>query len=161
MLPADVEMLILQVSRPQDRGEQEKDLVTQGLMPITVFADGPEKQFLIAVRPGDLDQALAAARDSADGYGADRLAYRMRVFNAMSDAINTGFKFLADPSDFPNDVALMFAEALVQYGYDTAADVVPCAVRYLRSNLEMPDFEEAPDDDDETPPAGADDAAQA
>lgn len=153
MLPADIEMLILQLSRPQDRGDEEKAIVNEGMMPIMVFADGPDRPFLIAVRPGDLDQAFAGAHERMEGYGADRLAFRVRVFSAMSDAINTNFKYLADPSDFPNDAAILFAEALVQYGYNSASDVVPCAMRYLRSNLETPDFEEAPLDAEEPPPA--------
>jgi hypothetical protein len=140
-------MFIIQVSRPQDRMDAERDLAGQGLLPITLFADGPELAFLVGAKPADLSEAFASAHKLAQGYGADRLAMRMRLFNALSDAIATQFKYVADPADFPNDVALLFAEALVQVGLSAPEDITPCAVRFLRANLEMPDFEEAPDDD--------------
>jgi hypothetical protein len=143
----DVDMIIIQVSRPQDRMEAETALAAQGLLPITLFADGPEKAFLIGAKPDDLKSAFASSTVLAAGYGADRLAMRMRVFNGISDAIRTEFKYLADPADFPNDVALLFVEALVQVGLSEPDDITPCAVRFLRANLDMPDFEEAPDDD--------------
>lgn len=147
MLAQDVEMFIIQISRPQDRSEAELAMIADGVTPIMVFADGPDKAFLVGAKPDDLAAAMADAKTLADGYGADRLARRMRIFSGLSDAINTQFKYLADPSDFPNGVVILFAEALVQYGLEDPADLVPCAVRFLRANLELPDFEEAPSDD--------------
>jgi hypothetical protein len=147
MIPPDIDMMIMQVSRPQDRAEAEIRLTDEGMIPITLFADGPDKAFLVGARHEDLASAFEAARARAQGYGADRLALRMRTFSDLSDAINTQFKYLADPVDFPNAVALLFVEALVQIGMDSPDQLVPCAVRFLRNNLEAPDFETAPEDD--------------
>lgn len=157
MIAPDIEMIILQVSRPQDRAEAEMQLAEQGMTPITVFADGPDKAFLVGARQEDLIAAFAAAKERADGYGADRLALRMRVFSALSDAINSNFKYLTDPAEFPNAATLLLVEALVQVGMPSADHMIPCAVRFLRSHMETPDFEPAPDDDvsftDQTPDA--------
>ena len=70
----------------------------------------------------------------------------MRTFEALAYAIETDLKYLADPTDFPNDAMMMLVEALYQYGLDEAGQLRPCAVRYTRTNLDEPDFEMAPDD---------------
>lgn len=149
MLPKDIDMMILQISRPQDRNPQEAALADEGAMPITLFADGPDKAFLIGARPEDLQTAFTGAIERAEGYGADRLALRMRAFADLSDAINTEFKYLADPADFPNTVAFLLVEALVQVGFRSAEEIRPCAVRYLREQMETPDYEDAPEDGDD------------
>ncbi|MBL8557118.1 MAG: hypothetical protein JNM47_00230 [Hyphomonadaceae bacterium] len=142
-----VESLILQISADIDRGEQEAKLAGEGVVPIALFANGPENAFLLGARAPDLDAAFEASRERADGLGAERLALRMRTFEALAYAIETDLKYLADPTDFPNDAMMLFVEALYQYGLDEAAQLRPCAVRYTRSNLDEPDFEMAPDDD--------------
>jgi hypothetical protein len=148
MLSNDIQMMILQISRPQDRNAEETAIAADGMMPITLFADGPDKAFLIGARPEDLATVFAAAIERADGYGADRLALRMRAFSDLSDAINTQFKYLADPSDFPNAVTFLLVEALAQIGFRNADDIRPCAVRYLRNQMETPDYEDAPSGDE-------------
>lgn len=145
------ESLILQISAEPDRGDQEKKIAEDGLIPIALFADGPENAYLLGARASDLDAAFEASRERADGLGAERLALRMRTFEALAYAIETDMKYLADPADFPNDAVLMFVEALYQYGLDEAAQLGPCAVRYTRTNLDEPDFEMAPDEN--APPA--------
>lgn len=141
-----VESLIFQVSAEADRGDQEKALAETGLMPVLLFANGPESPFLLAARPEDIDAAFKVSKDLAEGMGAERLAVRMRVFEALAHAIETDMKYLADPSDFPNDAVLMLVEALYQYGVDDAAGITPCAVRYTRDNMQDPDFEVAPEE---------------
>jgi hypothetical protein len=166
MIPPDIQMMILQISRPQDRAGPELEVAEKGLLPITLYADGPERAYLIGAQPQDMQTVFAAAAERADGYGADRLALRMRLFSSLSDAINTQFKYQADEAEFPNAVLVMLVEALVQVGFTAPQHVRPCAVRYLRANLEMPDYEDAPPDDEaaglaegeEPPAAGADDA---
>jgi hypothetical protein len=139
-----VDSLIFQISAEADRGEQERELAEQGLTPLVAFANGPENAFLLAARPEDLEAAFAAAKERAEGLGAEQLAVRMRVFDAMAYAIETDMKYLAEPSDFPNDAVLLMVEALYQYGLDSPAQIVPCAVRFVRDNLQEPDFEIAP-----------------
>ena len=146
-----VESLIFQVSSPGDRGPQELALVEKGLMPVVLFANGPEQPFLLAARPEDVDAAFAASKDLAEGLGAERLAVRMRVFDSLAYAIETDMKYLADPSDFPHEAVMMLVEALYQYGVDDAAGIPPCAVRFTRDNMQDPDFEVAPDADAPTP----------
>lgn len=141
-----VESLILQISAEADRGEQEAKLAADGVIPIALFANGPENAFLLGARGPDLDAAFEASRERADGLGAERLALRMRTFEALAYAIETDLKYLADPTDFPNDAMMMLVEALYQYGLDEAGQLRPCAVRYTRTNLDEPDFEMAPDD---------------
>lgn len=140
-----VESLILQISAEADRGDQEKAMAVDGVIPIALFANGPENAFLLGARGPDLDAAFEASRERADGLGAERLALRMRTFEAIAYAIETDLKYLADPADFPNDAMLMLVEALYQYGLDEAAQLRPCAVRYSRTTLDEPDFEMAPD----------------
>jgi hypothetical protein len=147
--------LILQVSAEADRTEQESKLIADGLIAIALFANGPENAYLLGARPADLDAAFEASRERAEGLGAERLALRMRTFEALAYAIETDMKYLADPADFPNDAVMMLVEALYQYGLDEAAQVGACAVRYTRANLDEPDFEMAPDDEAR---AGAGDA---
>jgi hypothetical protein len=142
-----VESLIIQISADADRGEQEQKLAAEGVIPIALFANGPENAFLLGARGPDLDAAFEASRERADGLGAERLALRMRTFEALAYAIETDLKYLADPTDFPNDAMMMMVEALYQYGLDEAGQLRPCAVRYTRTNLDEPDFEMAPDDD--------------
>lgn len=146
-----VESLIFQVSAEADRGEQELALVAKGLMPVILFANGPENPMLLAARPEDIDAAFATSKDLAEGMGAERLAVRMRVFEALAYAIETDMKYLADPSDFPNDATMMLVEALYQYGVDDAAGITACAVRFTRDNMQDPDFEAAPDIDSAPP----------
>jgi hypothetical protein len=150
------ESLILQISAEIDRSEQERKLAADGLIPIALFADGPENAYLLGARAPDLDAAFEGARERAEGLGAERLALRMRTFEALAYAIETDMKYLADPADFPNDAVMMFVEALYQYGLDEAAQVGPCAVRYTRTNLDEPDFEMAPDNDAREPPPATD-----
>ena len=142
-----VESLILQISAEADRGEQEAAMAVDGLIPVALFANGPENAYLLGARTADLDAAFDASRERAEGLGAERLALRMRTFEALVYAIETNMKYLSDPTDFPNDAMLMLVEALYQYGLDEAAQLRPCAVRYTRANLDEPDFEMAPDDD--------------
>jgi len=142
-----VESLIFQVSAEADRGEQERALAETGLMPVVMFANGPDAPFLLAAKPEDLDAAFAVSKDLAEGMGAERLAVRMRVFDSLAYAIETDMKYLADPSDFPNDAVMMLVEALYQYGVDDAAGIPACAVRYTRTNMQDPEFEAAPDAD--------------
>lgn len=139
--------LILQISAPADQGEQEQKLAAEGMTPIALFANGPEHPYLLGARNEDIDAAFEASRERAEGLGAERLALRMRTFEALAYAIETDMKYLADPADFPNDAMMMLVEALYQYGLDEAAQIRPCAVRYTRTNLDEPDFEMAPDDD--------------
>ena len=140
-----VESLIFQVSAENDRTEHEVELAGKGLMPVVLFANGPDRPFLLAARPEDIDAAFAVSKDLAEGLGAERLAVRMRVFEALAYAIETDMKYLADPSDFPNDAVMMLVEALYQYGVDDAAGIRACAVRFSRDNMEDPDFEPAPE----------------
>lgn len=142
-----VESLILQISAEADRGEQEAAMAVDGVIPVALFANGPENAYLLGVRAPDLDAAFEASRERAEGLGAERLALRMRTFESLAYAIETDMKYLADPTDFPNEAMLMLVEALYQYGLDEAAQLRPCAVRFTRTNLDEPDFEMAPDDD--------------
>jgi hypothetical protein len=142
-----VESLILQISAEADRGEQEKKMAVDGVIPVAMFANGPENAYLLGVRAPDLDAAFEASRERAEGLGAERLALRMRTFDSLAYAIETDLKYLADPTEFPNDAMLLLVEALYQYGLDEAAQIRPCAVRYTRTTLDEPDFEMAPDDD--------------
>jgi hypothetical protein len=139
-----VDSLIFQVSAEADRHEQEREFAAQGLLPIMAFANGPEHPFLLAARIEDLEAAFAQAKELAEGLGAERLALRMRVFEALAYAIETDMKYLNDPSDFPNDAVFMIVEGLYQYGLDGPADIAPCALRFTRDNLQDPDFELAP-----------------
>lgn len=139
-----VDSLIFQVSAEADRGDQERAIAGRDILPIMVFANGPENAFLVGARTQDLDAAFAAARDRAEGLGAERLAIRMRVFEALAYAIQTDMKYLADEGEFPNDVVLLMVEALYQYGIDEAAQIQPCAVRFTREIMQDPDFEMAP-----------------
>lgn len=139
-----VDSLIFQVSADADRGEQEKALAADGVIPVMVFANGPENAFLVGARAQDVDAAFAHAQELAEGLGAERLALRMRVFDGLAYAIETDMKYLAEASDFPNDVTFLFVDALQQYGLDEAAQIGGCAVRYTRENLQEPDFEYAP-----------------
>jgi len=150
------ESLILQISAPADQGDQEKKLAEDGLIPIALFANGPENAYLLGARAADLDAAFDASRERAEGLGAERLALRMRTFEALAYAIETDMKYLSDPSDFPNDAVLMLVEALYQYGLDEAAQLGACAVRYARTNLDEPDFEMAPDGNAAPPASGTD-----
>lgn len=150
-----VDSIIFQISLDAHRGEQERALSGQGLLPIIAFANGPEHPFLLAARPEDLDAAFTNARDLAEGLGAEQLALRMRVFDQMAYAIETDMKYLEQPSDFPNDAVFLLVEALYQYGLDGPKDIAPCAVRFVRDNLHAPDFELAPPDE------GAEAAGQA
>lgn len=142
-----VESLIFQISAEADRGDQEKALAAEGLLPVMVFANGPENAFLVGARPKDVDAAFENARDLAEGLGAERLAIRMRVFESIAYAIETDMKYLADPSDFPNDVTLLMVEAFYQYGLDEAAQATACAARFTRETMQDPDFEMAPTED--------------
>jgi hypothetical protein len=142
-----VESLILQISAEADRGEQEKKMAVDGVIPVAMFANGPENAYLLGVRAPDLDAAFEASRERAEGLGAERLALRMRTFESLAYAIETDMKYLADPTDFPNEAMTMLVEALYQFGLDEAAQLRPCAVRYTRTNIDEPDFEMAPDDD--------------
>lgn len=138
-----VDSLIFQVSAEADRGEQEKALAADDLLPIMVFANGPEHAYLVGARRPDVDAAFDEAAKLAEGLGAERLALRMRVFESMAYAIETDMKYLAE-GDFPNDATFLFVEALYQYGVDEAAQVEACAARFTRENLQDPDFEMAP-----------------
>lgn len=142
-----VESLIFQISTDADRGEQERAFAADGLLPVMAFANGPENAFLIAARTEDLTAAFANAKELAEGLGAERLAMRMRVYDALAYAIQTDMKYLDSPSDFPNDCVFLLVEALYQYGMDGPADIVPCAARFVRDNLQEPDFEVAPPPD--------------
>jgi hypothetical protein len=153
-----VETLIIQMSRENDRSDKEKELAAQGLIPLIAFANGPEHAYLLGARPEDLAESFAVAHNLAEGLGAERLAIRMRVFNALAYAIETDMKFQVEETDFPNDVLLMFVDALVQYGIESPDVMVPCAVLWRATDLEDPDYEEAPDadgaDPDEPPAIG-------
>jgi hypothetical protein len=139
-----VESLIFQISSDVDRGEQERAFAADGLLPVMAFANGPEAPFLLAARTEDLEAAFANAKDLAEGLGAERLAQRMRVYDALAYAIETDMKYLAEPADFANDCVFLLVEALYQYGMDGPADIAPCAARFVRDNLQDPDFEMAP-----------------
>jgi len=142
-----VESLIFQISSDADRGEQERAFAADGLVPVMAFANGPENAFLIAARKEDLVAAFANARALAEGLGAERIAQRMRVYDALAYAIETEMKYLDGPSDFPNDCVFLLVEALYQYGMDGPDDIAPCATRFVRDNLQDPDFEVAPPPD--------------
>lgn len=144
-----VDSFIFQVSAESDRSEQERALAGDGLLPVMAFANGPENMFLLAARADDLKAAFAHAKDLAEGLGAEQLALRMRVFEALAYAVETEMKYQAQDSDFPNDAVFLLVEALYQYGIDGPEDIAPCAVRFVRDNLADPDFELAPPRDDE------------
>ncbi|MDX2233084.1 MAG: hypothetical protein NW200_01180 [Hyphomonadaceae bacterium] len=139
-----VESLIFQISTEADRSDEERALAGEDIVPIMIFANGPENAFLVGARTKDLDAAFDAARERAEGLGAERLAIRMRVFEAAAYAIETDMKYVADPGEFPNAVVLLMVEALYQYGVDNAAQMGACAVRYARDTMQEPDFELAP-----------------
>lgn len=144
-----VDSLIFQISADADRSEQERAFAADGLLPVMAFANGPENPFLLAARTEDLEAAFVQAKELAEGMGAERLAQRMRIYDALAYAIETDMKYLAEPSDFANDCVFMLVEALYQYGLDGPADIAPCAVRYTRDNPQDPDFEMAPPPDAE------------
>lgn len=147
-----VESIILQISRPEDRSDLEHELAAQGLIPIVLFANGPEHPFLLGARPEDADAAFAASHELADGLGAERLAVRLRLFDGLAYAIETDMKYLADPGDFPNDALAMFIEAMHQFGLNDIGELRPCAVRWNRTDLEFPDLETAPEGEGEPVP---------
>jgi hypothetical protein len=146
-----VDSFIFQVSSESDRGDQERALAGDGLLPVMAFANGPENAFLLAARQDDLKAAFAQARDLAEGLGAEQLALRMRVFEQLAYAVETDMKYQAQDSDFPNDVIFLLIQALYQYGLDGPDDIAPCAVRFVRENLAEPDFELAPTRDEPAP----------
>jgi hypothetical protein len=140
-----LESLILQISAERDRSDREKALVAQGALPIIVFANGPDSPFLVAARREDLDAAFAASEELSEGLGAERLARRMRVFDALSFAIETDMKFLEDDqSQFPNDALFMMVEGLHQVGLRSPNELRPCAVRFDRTQLDHPFYGEPP-----------------
>src|SRR5262245_7316855 len=57
------ESLILQISAEPDRGDQEKKIAEDGLIPIALFANGPENAYLLGARATDLDAAFEASRE--------------------------------------------------------------------------------------------------
>lgn len=143
-----VEELIIQLSAPEDRGPQEENVAAEGFLPIVVFANGPEHAYLVRTTQDDLDAALEAAQDRRSEAEQARLSFRRRLFDAMSQAIETDFAGPEALNKFPNDALLLFAEALAQNGVEEATDTPPCAVRFARDNLAEPDFENAPDEDE-------------
>jgi hypothetical protein len=146
-----VDQIILQVSRPEDRSDQEIDIAEQGLIPIVLFANGPENAYLFGARREDVDSAFGVSIDLADGLGAERLAVRLRLFEGLAYAIETDMRSLADPSDFPNDAMALFIEAMQQFGLEDSGQLRPCAVRFVRGDLESPDLEAAPGDAEQEP----------
>jgi hypothetical protein len=96
----------------------------------------------VGARPQDVDAAFAVARERAEGLGAERLAIRMRTFEALAYAVETDMKYVTG-GELPHDVTLLLVEALYQYGLDEASQASACAVRYTRENMQDPDFEMA------------------
>jgi hypothetical protein len=143
-----VDSLIFQLSAEANRGAQEKELMEKGLVPISVFANGPDNAFLIAARLEDLNAAFGASGTLAEGLGAERLAFRMRRFDAISFAIETDMKYMSDPSEFPNDCMFLLVEALHQVGFRAWDEVPPSAVAFERNDLHQPFFEPAPGSED-------------
>lgn len=139
-----VDSLIFQLSADADRGAQERELMEKGLAPISIFANGPENAFLIAAKPEDLNAAFGTSDSLAEGLGAERLAFRMRRFDAISFAIETDMKYTPDPADFANDCMFLLIEALHQVGFRAWDEVPPSAVAFERNDLHQPFFEPAP-----------------
>ena len=145
-----VDSLIMQVSADIDRTEKEHELAQGGLLPFLLFANSPDNAFLLAARRVDLEAAFAAARERAEGLGAERLALRMRLFEDLSQAIETDMKYLVDEMEFPNSALTLFTDALCQFGIDDADMLPPCAMRFTADNIQDPDFElAAPPAEDE------------
>jgi hypothetical protein len=138
-----IDFFIIQFSAEDDRGPQEEAVAAEGLVPIVVFANGPEAAFLVKTRKADLEAALEAAWDRLDDTKARRVQFRAAVFSAMAEAVESEFKSVSSESDFPNDAVILFAEALAENGIDDFTDIEPCAVRFARDNLGDPDYEMA------------------
>lgn len=138
-----VDSIILQISAAGDASEKEKELRADGLTPIVLFANGPERPFLLAARRQDLDAAFAKSVALAEGLGAERLAQRMRAFDDIAFAVETEMKYVSE-SEFPNLALFMLVEALHQYGFEGPDALRACAVRYDKNRLEDPDFGEPP-----------------
>jgi hypothetical protein len=150
-----VETLTIQLPNAEEWGEEEKQLAEQGLQPLVMFVNGPKMALLLAARPTDLQASLAGAIERLELLPAERMAFRGRVFEAVAFAIETQFKYLSNPSDLPNDAVILFCEALAHHGFIRVEDVGPCAVRFLKNDMENPDYEDAPDPDerDALPPS--------
>jgi hypothetical protein len=138
-----VDTFIIQVSAAADRGPQEEALIAEGLVPIVVFANDPEHAYLVRARPEDIDAALESAWDRIADPADERLEFRESVFDAMAEAVEKGFDDVEAARDFPNDSVILFAEALVEHDIETAGEIVPCAVRFVREELDAPDYETA------------------
>lgn len=138
-----VESFIIQVSAAADRGPQEEAVIASGHVPVVVFANDPDHAYLVRARPEDIDAALEAAWDRITEPADERLEFRERVFDAMAEAVEKGFDDPGGAHDFPNDAVILFAEALVEHDIETAGEIVPCAVHFMREDLENPDYETA------------------
>jgi hypothetical protein len=136
-----VDSFIIQVSAAADRGPQEEAIIAEGMVPIVVFANDPEHAYLVRARVEDIDAALEAAWDRVGEPADERLDFVESVFDAMAEAVEKGFDDPDAPHDFPNDAVILFAEALVDHDIETAGEIVPCAVRFVRDDLENPDYE--------------------
>ncbi len=136
-----VESFIIQFSAAVDRGPQEEAVIAAGHVPIVVFANDPEHAYLVRARPEDIDAALEAAWDRIAEPADERLEFRERVFDAMAAAVEKGFDGAGAEHDFPNDAVILFAEALVEHDIETAGEIIPCAVHFMREDLENPDYE--------------------
>ncbi len=136
-----IDFFIIQLSAEDDRGPQEEAVAAEGLVPIVVFANGPESAFLVKTRKADIEAALEASWDRLDDTKARRIQFRGAVFAAMAAAVESEFGSVGSESDFPNDAVILFAEALAENGIDDFGDIEPCAVRFARDNLADPDYE--------------------
>ena len=138
-----VDSFIIQVSAAADRGPKEEAIIKDGMLPVVVFANDPEHAYLVRARPEDVDAALEAAWDRIGEPSDERLEFRESVFEAMAKAIEDGFDNPQNEHDFPNDAVILFAEALVEHDIETSDEIVPCAVRFARDELDNPDYETA------------------
>jgi len=156
-----VESIFLQISAEADRTDKERELAEAGLTPFVLFANSPENAFLLAARPVDLEAAFAAARERADGLGAERLALRMRIFDQLAQAIETDMKYLVEEMEFPNNALLLLVEGLCQVGIDEVDAILPCAMRFTPDTMQEPDFELAERSPTDDPQGAAPEEGQA
>ncbi len=138
-----IEAFIIQFSAVEDRSPQEEAAAAEGLIPIVVFANGPENAYLVRARPEDIQSALDEAWSHIDAARRERQGRRAGVFTAMAEAVESDFASAQGETDFPKATLFLFAEALADEGVDALDDIEPCAVRFVADALMSPNYETA------------------
>jgi hypothetical protein len=138
-----LEELIVQVSAEADRNAQEAELAAKGVVPLVVFANGPETGFLLGFSGAQIDSAIADAIEMRQERPGERTPLREVAFAAAARAVESNFGDAQAGEAFAGAALVLFAQALVQNGVDRR-DMIGCAVRYNRFDLSAPEFERAP-----------------